>query len=1771
MANEVSIDSLSIQISANAEPAAKSIGDLASAVQKFNSATAKSKGFADLVSLANASKTASDNMEGAPEKIRALASALSELGSASRSVGSVNNFVKAIQSLRPALDLLKGTDFKPIRDLGNALSHFQGMAEVRIPAHLSERIVDLAIAAEQVSDTDWSSFERMAAGLRSLEGLGQIRIPRLPGARRGASDNGNAAEMPTRNAGTTEELDGIARAANDADESVGGLNNSLQNTENQLSQITDAASRFMQQLGGGFLSGTGLSGIAGQLQQILASPVSAIGYGAGMALRMYISYLREFATTVKSISIKAFTAGVKALQTALSGVASAARTAGKALMSLGKTGLKALSGVARIEFKGLAALPALFGKSVASRISGVAKSISGFVRSLGRIAFYRAIRTAIKEVTKAFSEGIGNLYQWSLLVDRTFADSMDKIATSMLYLKNSLGAAVAPIINALAPAIDMLVDKFVDGINVVNQFFAAITGSDTYVAALKTPTEWAENETEKALKNIKDLKKAILGFDELNLLTRDTRSDTAKNGKDVDDYASMFENRPVDSAISDFAKKIRAAFESGEWTSIGNMFADKLNGWVDGIDWYGLGVKLGNGINVLVDTYNGFMDNVVWFNIGESFADSLNGLLGSVNWYELGRALTQHVDALFGVFAGFVDRFDWASAGRALADAVWGMFNGIDWDRIGVAIGKAILGVATTVIEFAKLFPWTSVGRTLASAANKLFDNVDWTKVSDGINGVIDGALDGLITFIDNFSWTKHGEALRDGLVKLVTGFPAVKVADALTGSLWGILQAAMPTLKDQEFMRLLGFKLADFFNGLFDPKKDFWGTVGDAANALLVDLLTIGDSFVTNFKEKTAADSIRKALDKIEWGTIASQTWEVIRKFFNKAGSFANVLFSDESNSKWDPWEKMYVPDNSVSLGTRIANSLKKVLSGVPWESIASDTWKWVKNGFKSAYNFVTAMFGLDEGDVASYDKKIRAIGSKIGSELRSIPWASIASQVWSDIKTAFSHAGNFIDALLGDETHVEYDSMLRMNRIVKDTRSFGTKLGARISEAIANIDWKQFATDIGTGADNLFTNIAGFFKKIRDDGTLTKAIENFFSGLPADLPDKIVSAAYEMLLTIGQAIGKAIWEGIKLMFTPDTVKRELAGEISTGVGSWGGAGVGSNETLPGDEDPWTFSDLFSAHAAEGIGQYSEDTLKNLPKQSTGVSGIVNIFKQLKTTIENVWGEIKTATVNGWNATISSISTAMTTLQSVIMTAFTNLATVGIPGKMSAFNTAITTGWTTINNATSIAMTTFQSLVLTALTNLTVGIPVKMTSFATSMTTGWATINASTATAMTLLQNTILTALTNLATVGIPIKMSTYSNLFTTGWATINSVAATAMTLFQNTVLTALTNLATVGIPMKVTSFTTTFTNGWYTINSVTATAMTLFQNTVLTALTNLAGVGIPGKMSSFNMTFSTGWSSINSVTATAMTTVQSVIMTALTNLASVGIPGKMSAFTSLFTNGWYGINSATSTAMTTMQSVIMTGLTNLVSVGVPGKMGYLNSIFASGWYAINAGTATAMTQVQSTVLNAISNLQYSVPGVFRSIANNVIGMTNSMINSAEWAVNSVISGLNNALSFSLTWDVPWWAGGGWYNWSWYPGLSYVNFGNASYLANGGILDKDTLLGFSGMSPVIGGEAGTEAVLPLDNHTEWMDDVAQHVVAQANESGLGFSNGYGADSYDDEQYNAQEVSLLREQNRLLQQLIEKDYNFEITTGQYEKAQRRSNRRAGKMVIAVGT
>lgn len=191
-----------------------------------------------------------------------------------------------------------------------------------------------------------------------------------------------------------------------------------------------------------------------------------------------------------------------------------------------------------------------------------ASGLAVFWQSLKRIAFYRFIRSVIKGITEAFKEGITNLYQWSSAVNGRFAKSMDKIATSTLYLKNSLGAMLAPIINTLAPVIDWIVDRIVDVINWINKLFAALSGSQTYTVAKKVATTWGEagkSAAGSAKSAADDIKRTILGFDEINKLEKQntsSRGSSSGNNTPGMDYTNMFEERRLDGWMSKLASFI---------------------------------------------------------------------------------------------------------------------------------------------------------------------------------------------------------------------------------------------------------------------------------------------------------------------------------------------------------------------------------------------------------------------------------------------------------------------------------------------------------------------------------------------------------------------------------------------------------------------------------------------------------------------------------------------------------------------------------------------------------------------------------------------------------------------------------------------------------------------------------------------------------------------------------------------------------------------------------------------------------------------------------------------------------------------------------------------------------------------------------------------------------------------------------------------------------------------------------------------------------------
>lgn len=193
--------------------------------------------------------------------------------------------------------------------------------------------------------------------------------------------------------------------------------------------------------------------------------------------------------------------------------------------------------------------------------NGMKKMFPTITQMLGRfkqIAKYRMLRSVIRHITSGFSEGLQNMYNYSKLVNGSFAPAMDSAATAIAQMKNSLGAALAPAIQAVIPYVNQLVNWFITLVNYVNQFFALLNGQASWTRALPATVN-AFDKQKKAAKGASAAMKDLLAdWDELNIIQKETSGGGSGTGKTAEDYLKMFEevNR-FDNKIKDITDFIK--------------------------------------------------------------------------------------------------------------------------------------------------------------------------------------------------------------------------------------------------------------------------------------------------------------------------------------------------------------------------------------------------------------------------------------------------------------------------------------------------------------------------------------------------------------------------------------------------------------------------------------------------------------------------------------------------------------------------------------------------------------------------------------------------------------------------------------------------------------------------------------------------------------------------------------------------------------------------------------------------------------------------------------------------------------------------------------------------------------------------------------------------------------------------------------------------------------------------------------------------------------
>lgn len=154
----------------------------------------------------------------------------------------------------------------------------------------------------------------------------------------------------------------------------------------------------------------------------------------------------------------------------------------------------------------------------------------------------------------------------------------------------------------------------------------------------------------------------------------------------------------------------------------------------------------------------------------------------------------------------------------------------------------------------------------------------------------------------------------------------------------------------------------------------------------------------------------------------------------------------------------------------------------------------------------------------------------------------------------------------------------------------------------------------------------------------------------------------------------------------------------------------------------------------------------------------------------------------------------------------------------------------------------------------------------------------------------------------------------------------------------------------------------------------------------------------------------------------------------------------------------------------------------GVKEGIGNIWTKISSKFTDAKAAIGTWASSLKEKGKIAGDNFTSGLKNGFETLKNKLKEPLNALISMVEKALNWIISQMNK-----LSWKVP----------DWVPAIGGKKFGfnistvSIPRLAKGGIVNNPG----RGV-PVIAGEAGAEAVLPLEHNTEWMDTLAEKINA---------------------------------------------------------------------------
>lgn len=694
---------------------------------------------------------------------------------------------------------------------------------------------------------------------------------------------------------------------------------------------------------------------------------------------------------------------------------------------------------------------------------GITKAYRDMTLAEQSLLRYNYILAKTGDAQGDFSRTVGSFAnQWRLLklniqsVAAVIGQGLIAVLTPAIQLLNKFMAKIMQAAKAFRNFMYVLTGKKLSGSQkgIVNDFAGiadyttdlsgigdiADDGMDDVADDAEDAADGVDNvadSMETATDNAKKLEKAlsVLSFDELHQLSKnpeplgDSTGEQSNKNKGTDKNKDKLDNLEdiglgTDDAIFDdlfgkeefepvnkWAAALRKAFLDHDWEGLGKIIADMINiglrriydaikaitpkvedamralarvinSLVDNLDWDLLGRTIGAGINLIVKAFNALVGpgGIDFENLGRKLSVGVRGLVDEVEWRELGNAIGNGFMIAWRIADGFIEDMwrvgektlltGWAELGNAIGDTIVGIFEMINFEQIARVLTEGFKGILETATY----------------ALNRLSDNLDW--IVDKINLGLKRLYDGLKW--DSEAGENMGQKITAFTDAVVRAFN--KLLNLDFGLIGRIIGAAMTDIV-RAFNQLtgpggldferLGNNIAEGFRGLLDevPWVEFGNALGngfmaawDILNGFITEMSTRDNYGMTGWKElgQAVADSVAGIFQSINFGEIGTGLAKAFNGIFDSLREFTETM---EKNGTW------------TKIANNISRGLNNAIRGIRAEEAG-----------KTLSKFVTDLLDmlLDVAEKTHWDE----LGKKIGVFLSSIKWGDIFGKIFDIIK---------------------------------------------------------------------------------------------------------------------------------------------------------------------------------------------------------------------------------------------------------------------------------------------------------------------------------------------------------------------------------------------------------------------------------------------------------------------------------------------------------------------------------------------------------------------------------------------------------------------------------------------------------------------------------------------------------------------------------------------------------------------------------------------------